>query len=188
MKKLFTLLFLLLTFNHAWADDYVIDTKGYHAFVQFKISHLGYSWLYGRFDVFSGEFSYDEQQPEKATINMTVQTNSVNTNNPARDKHLRSDDFLDVANHPTASFESTSFEPTLNGHGTMKGNLTINGVTQPIELDVNFIGAGKDPWGGERRGYEATTELTLENFKIKKSINGAYQTLFLTVSVEGIKK
>lgn len=187
MKKILTLL-LMFTFFNAWADDYVIDTKGSHAFVQFKISHLGYSWLYGRFDEFSGQFSYDDQQPEKSSIKMTVQTNSVNTNHTARDKHLRSDDFLDVANHPTATFESTAFTPTTDGHGLMKGNLNINGVTQLVELDVNFIGAGKDPWGGERRGYEASTELNLENFKIKKSVNGAYQKLFLTVSVEGIKK
>lgn len=187
MKFLLTTL-LIFTLSVSSADDYVIDTKGSHAFVQFKISHLGFSWLYGRFDDFSGEFSFDENNPEQASIQMTVQTSSVNSNHTARDKHLRSDDFLNVAKHPTATFQSTAFTPTTEGNGIMKGDLTLNGVTQPIELDVTFIGAGKDPWGGERRGYEATTELHLEDFKIKKSVNGAYQKLFLTVSVEGIKK
>ena len=95
MKKIcFLLLILSLT---ATADEYLIDTKGSHAFVQFKISHLGFSWLYGRFDEFSGTFNYDENKPEQASIEMTVQTASVNSNHTARDKHLRSDDFLDVA-------------------------------------------------------------------------------------------
>jgi polyisoprenoid-binding protein YceI len=187
MKFLLTLL-MFFAVSTSSADKFTVDTKGAHAFVQFKISHLGYSWLYGRFDEFSGEFKFDENQPEKANIQMTVQTDSVNTNHGARDKHLRSDDFLHVAKHPTATFKSTSFTPTQNGHGTMTGDLTLNGVTQPISLDVNFIGAGKDPWGGERRGYEATAELNLSDFKIKKSVGGAFEKLFLTVTVEGIKQ
>lgn len=187
MKFLYTLLFLVAV-NAASADKYKIDTEGAHAFVQFKISHLGYSWLYGRFDEFSGEFEYDETKPANANIQMTVQTNSVNSNHAARDKHLRGEDFLNVSKHPTASFKSTSFTPDTNGNGVMKGDLTLNGVTQEITLDVSFVGGGKDPWGGERRGYEATTELKLSDFKIKKSTGGAFEQLFLTVSVEGIKQ
>ncbi|WP_223786865.1 YceI family protein [Marinicella meishanensis] len=187
MKKLLLIALLGLS-GAAAADRYVVDTKGAHAFVQFKISHLGFSWLYGRFDSFSGEFNFDENDPSAARIQMTVDTNSVNSNHTARDKHLRSDDFLNVAAHPTATFVSKSFSPASDGHGTMTGDLTLNGVTQEIELDVKFIGAGKDPWGGERRGYEATTELSLSDFKLKKSVDGAYEQLWLTVSVEGIKQ
>ena len=186
MKKI--LLTLLFITSFATADTYQIDTKGSHAFVQFKISHLGYSWLYGRFDSFDGEFTFDENNPTAASIEMTVDTSSVNSNHTARDKHLRGDDFLNVAAHPTATFNSTSFTPSTDGHGTMTGNLTLNGVTQEVSLDVKFIGAGKDPWGGYRRGYEATTDLQLSKFKLKKSVGGAYENLTLTVSVEGIKK
>ena len=186
MKPLF-FLFLLMALPVS-ADQYVIDTKGSHAFVQFKISHLGFSWLYGRFDDFSGSFTYDESDPAKASIEMTVQTNSINSNHTARDKHLRSDDFLNVAVNPTATFKSSAFTPSENGHGRMTGQLTLNGVTQDISFDVQFIGAGKDPWGGERRGYEATTELKLADYNIKKSVDGAFEKLWLTVSVEGIKQ
>ncbi|MCW8870532.1 MAG: YceI family protein [Proteobacteria bacterium] len=187
MKKLFILFLFALT-PLAQAADYDVDIKGQHAFVQFKIQHLGFSWLYGRFDTFDGSFTYDENAPEKSSIQMTVQTNSVNTNHAERDKHLRSDDFLNVATHPTAHFTSSSFSPTTEGHGTMTGDLTINGVTNEIELDVQFVGAGDDPWGGHRRGYQATTEISLSDFKIKRSLGPASEQLYLTVSVEGIKK
>jgi polyisoprenoid-binding protein YceI len=187
MKKLIILLLFVLT-PLAQAADYDIDIKGQHAFVQFKIQHLGFSWLYGRFDTFDGSFTYDENSPEKSSIQMTVQTNSVNTNHAERDKHLRSDDFLNVSDHPTAQFTSSSFTPTTEGHGTMTGDLTINGVTNEVELDVQFVGAGDDPWGGHRRGYQATTEISLSDFKIKRSLGPASEQLYLTVSVEGIKK
>lgn len=183
MKKLI-LAFCLAATSIVSADTYLVDTKGAHAAVHFKISHLGYSWLYGRFDDFSGEFVFDEKDPSAASIKMTVETNSVNSNHVERDKHLRSDDFLNVAKFPTASFESTQFTPGKDGHGTMQGKLTLNGVTQLISLEVEFVGAGEDPWGGYRRGYEATTELKLSDFNIKKSD----ATLWLTVAVEGIKQ
>lgn len=187
MKKIVILMLFALT-PFAQAADYDLDIKGQHAFVQFKIQHLGYSWLYGRFDTFDGTFSFDENSPEKASIQMTVQTDSVNTNHAERDKHLRSDDFLNVAAHPTAQFISTTFSPAAEGHGTMTGDLTINGVTNEVKLDVQFVGAGDDPWGGHRRGYEATTEISLSDFNIKKSLGPASEKLLLSVSVEGIKK
>jgi len=187
MKKLLILLLFTLT-PLVHAADYDIDIKGQHAFVQFKIQHLGFSWLYGRFDDFNGSFTYDENAPEQSSIQMTVQTNSVNSNHAERDKHLRGEDFLNVSAHPTAQFVSTSFVPTTDGHGTMTGELTINGVTNEVELDVQFVGAGDDPWGGHRRGYEATTEISLSDFKIKRSLGPASEKLYLTVSVEGIKK
>lgn len=188
MKIKNLLLALALSSGIAQADTYNIDTKGAHAFVQFKIQHLGYSWLYGRFDTFSGTFEYDEKNPSAASIEMTVDTASVNSNHTMRDKHLRNDDFLNVEKFPTATFKSTAFTETENGNGTMLGDLTLNGVTKNIELDVELIGAGKDPWGGERRGYEATAEIKLSDFKIKKSLGPKSESLFLTISVEGIKQ
>lgn len=185
MKTLITL-FTLLCSTVIMADTYQVDTKGSHAFVQFKIKHIGISWLYGRFDTFDGTFTYDEKDPSKSTIQMTVDTSSVNSNHTARDKHLRSDDYLNVTAHPTATFNSTSFVETENGHGTVTGNMTLNGVTKEISLDVSFVGGGEDPWGGYRRGYEATTELKLTDYNIKNAAEG--QTVQLIVSVEGIKQ
>src|SRR3954462_7478873 len=88
------------------ADNYTIDTKGGHASINFSIKHLGYSVLTGRFDTFGGDFSYDPAKPETSTINVTIDTNSVNSNHAERDKHLRSEDFLNVKKFPSATFVS----------------------------------------------------------------------------------
>ena len=87
--------------------NYQIDTKGMHASVNFKIQHLGYSWLTGRFDQFGGTFVYDSEKPSNSKVDVSIDTDSVNTNHAERDKHLRSGDFLDVKKFPKATFVST---------------------------------------------------------------------------------
>ena len=91
----------------ASAADYVIDTKGGHASINFKIPHLGFSWLTGRFDTFSGTFTYDDKKPEASKVSVEIDTTSLNSNHAERDKHLRSADFLDAAKFPKATFVST---------------------------------------------------------------------------------
>lgn len=191
MKTLATTLLLsssLLTTSMVQAADYVLDTKGMHAFVQFRVNHLGYSWLYGRFNDFDGKFSYDEKAPEKATVSVTIDTASVDSNHAERDKHLRSDDFLNVEKHPKATFESNSYKPNGDGTATLEGTLTLNGVSKPVTLAVTEIGAGKDPWGGYRRGFEATTSFKMADFDIKKSLGPASTDVEMTLSIEGIRQ
>lgn len=91
------------------ADTYQIDTKGAHAFVQFEISHLGYSWLLGRFNDFDGSFTYDEAKLEASIVELKIKTASVDSDHAERDKHLRSDDFLAVENFPEATFKSKNW-------------------------------------------------------------------------------
>mgnify|MGYP001812329689 CR=1 FL=1 len=170
------------------ADDYVIDTKGAHASIKFRVQHLGYSWLYGRFNEFDGKFSYDEKQPENASVEVTIKTSSVDSNHAERDKHLRSDDFLNVAKYPEAKFVSTGYTQGKDGNGVLKGNLTLNGVTKPLEIDVEFIGAGKDPWGGYRVGFEGTTRFAMADFGIVKDLGPKSKDVEMTLSVEGIKQ
>ena len=170
------------------AADYAIDKEGQHAFVNFKISHLGYSWLWGTFKDFDGSFSFDAAKPEESKVNVTLKTASVDSNHAERDKHLRSDDFLNVAKHPTATFESTSVKSTGEGTADVTGNLTLNGVTKPVVIAARFIGEGQDPWGGYRAGFEGTTTLTLKDFDIKMDLGPASQTVELIISVEGVRK
>ena len=170
------------------ADDYVIDTKGAHASIKFRVQHLGYSWLYGRFNEFDGKFSYDEKQPENASVEVTIKTSSVDSNHAERDKHLRSDDFLNVAKYPEAKFVSTSYTQGKDGNGVLKGNLTLNGVTKPLEIDVEFIGAGEDPWGGYRAGFEGTTSFAMADFGIVKDLGPKSKDVEMILSVEGIKQ
>jgi polyisoprenoid-binding protein YceI len=174
--------------GQAMAADYAIDKQGQHAFVNFKISHLGYSWLYGTFKDFDGTFSYDAANPEASKVNVTLKTASVDTNHAERDKHLRSADFLNVSKHDTATFESTSVKSTGEGSADVTGNLTLNGVTKPVVIAAKFIGEGQDPWGGYRAGFEGTTTLKLKDFDISMDLGPASESVELIISIEGIRK
>lgn len=172
----------------ALAADYVIDTKGAHAFVQFRVQHLGYSWLYGRFNKFDGEFSYDPAKPDASKIAVTIDTTSVDSNHAERDKHIRNDDFLDVEKFPTAKFVSTKVDVIDEKHAKVHGNLTLKDVTKPVTLEVERIGMGPDPWGGERVGFEGKTKFRMKDFNIMKDLGPLSQDVEMILSLEGIKK
>jgi polyisoprenoid-binding protein YceI len=178
----------LIGAGQAMAADYAIDKQGQHAFVNFKISHLGYSWLYGTFKDFDGSFSFDAAKPQDSKVNVTLNTASVDTNHAERDKHIRSDDFLNVSKHPTATFASTSVKSTGEGTADISGDLTLNGVTKPVVIAAKFVGEGKDPWGGFRAGFEGTTTLKLKDFDITKDLGPASESVELIISVEGVRK
>ncbi|HDZ54994.1 MAG TPA: YceI family protein [Pseudomonas xinjiangensis] len=170
------------------AAEYVIDKEGQHAFINFKISHLGYSWLYGRFNDFDGTFTWDADKPEDSQVNVTIDTASVDSNHAERDKHLRSDDFLNVSAHPEATFKSTAVEMTGENTAKISGDLTLNGVTNPVVLDARLLGQGEDPWGGYRAGFEGSTKLTLKDYDIQMDLGPASQEVELILSVEGIRQ
>jgi polyisoprenoid-binding protein YceI len=178
----------LIGAGQAMAADYAIDKQGQHAFVNFKISHLGYSWLYGTFKDFDGTFSFDAAAPEASKVNVTLNTTSVDTNHAERDKHIRSADFLNVSKHPTATFASTSVKSTGEGTADITGDLTLNGVTKPVVIAAKFIGEGTDPWGGYRAGFEGSTTLKLKDFDISKDLGPASESLELIISIEGIRQ
>lgn len=190
LKKTLTALALgsALLAGQAMAADYVIDKQGQHAFVNFKISHLGYSWLWGTFKDFDGTFSFDAAKPEASKVSVTLKTASLDSNHAERDKHLRSEDFLNVSKHPTATFESTSVKSTGEGTADITGNLTLNGVTKPVVIAAKFLGEGDDPWGGYRAGFEGSTTLKLKDFGIKMDLGPASQTVDLIISVEGVRQ
>jgi polyisoprenoid-binding protein YceI len=146
--------------------------------------------LTGRFDTFSGDFSYDSAKPETSSINVTIDTNSVNSNHAERDKHLRSADFLNVEKFPKATFVSTKVvvDAANKEAFDLVGDLTLNGVTKSVTLDVEKVGEGKDPWGGYRAGFQGSTEITMKDFNIKMDLGPASQTVKLELYVEGVKK
>jgi polyisoprenoid-binding protein YceI len=170
------------------AAEYTIDKKGAHAFIQFRIKHLGYSWLFGRFNDFSGQFSYDEKNPAAAKVAVDIKPASVDSNHAERDKHLRGEDFLYVEKYPTAKFVSTSFKELGDGKASLQGELTLRGVTKTVEIDVQHIGHGDDPWGGYRRGFYGTTEFALADFGIPFDLGPASKTVQLELSIEGIRQ
>lgn len=176
---------LLLSLSVHAAEDYVIDTRDAHAFVQFKVSHIGFSWLYGRFNDFEGRFSLDLDALENSSAHAVIRTNSVDTNNPARDRHLQAPAFLDAENFPEATFQSTGFAEDENGGYVLTGDFTLRGVTRPVTLKVEQVGAGEDPWGGFRRGFSATTTLKLADFDMDPGLGPSVSEVEIIISVEG---
>ncbi len=178
---------LLFTTGSAIAADYKIDKEGQHAFVNFRIQHLGYSWLYGTFKDFDGTFHFDDKNPAADNVRVTINTGSVDTNHAERDKHLRSAEFLNVAKFPQATFSST--EVKKEGEKLdITGDLTLNGVTKPVTLEAKLVGQGDDPWGGKRAGFEATGKIQLKDFNITTDLGPASQAVELIISVEGIQQ
>ena len=167
------------------AADYTIDTT--HSFVEFKIQHLGYSWLYGRFNKLDGTMKYDAENPENSAINITIDTGSIDSNHAERDKHLRGDDFLSVSKFPQATFKSSSYKGDAN-KGILTGVLSLHGVEKTIEIPVEKIGEGPDPWGGERAGFSGTYTLTRADFGMDYELGPASTKVILTLGIEGIKK
>jgi polyisoprenoid-binding protein YceI len=172
----------------AEVENYTIDTEGAHAFVQFRIKHLGYSWLYGRFNDFGGSFSFDTDNPNNSSVQVDIKTASLDSNHAERDKHLRGEDFLDVSKYPDAGFKSTSVTMNADGTGTLIGDFTLRGITKPVTIELEQVGAGPDPWGGYRRGFQGSTSFALKDFGIDYDLGPASQQVEIILSVEGIRQ
>ncbi len=183
-NALFGAALLAGTSGYAQAETYAIDTKGAHASINFSVKHLGFSWLTGRFDKFGGSFEFDKDNPAKSSVTVEIDTTSVNSNHEARDKHLRSEDFLNVAAHPKASFKSTGIEVTGEKTAKITGDFTLNGVTKPIVINAEYLGGGDDPWGGHRQGFMGTATFSMADFNFKKD----YGQVKLELHAEGIRQ
>ena len=169
------------------AADYVVDKEGQHAFVDFKISHLGYSYITGTFKDIDGKFSFDAAKPEDSKIEFNVNTASVFTNHAERDKHIASADFLNASKFGKATFVSTSVKSTGANTADVTGDLTLLGVTKPVVVKATFLGEGKDPWGGYRAGFEGTTNIKRSDFGKQKDLGPSSDAVELYVTFEGVK-
>jgi len=181
---IFSALFLAGLTN-ANAANFKIDTDGMHGFIEFKVSHMGFSVLGGRFDKFEGTFTWDKNNPAASSAEVTIQTASIDTNHAQRDQHLSSPDFLNVAKFPTATFKSTKFEGDAKG-GKLSGNFTLNGVTKPIVIDVKAIGEGTDFKQAYRAGFTGSTVLNGADYGYTSQMFP--KTIDLALSVEGIQQ
>jgi len=189
-KHLLAAAFLgLSTLLPVQAAEYVIDTEKAHAFIDFRIQHLGYSWMSGRFNDFSGRFNYDAEQPEMAKIDVEIDVASVDTNFAERDKHLRSEKFLNTDEFPQAYFRSKSVTKQSDGSLLVIGDFTLHGVTNELAIPVSKVGEGADPWGGYRAGFVGETSFKISDYGIDVSrLGDSSQVVYLTLSIEGIKQ
>ena len=147
-------------------ETYQVDIEGMHAFIQFKVSHLGFSYIIGRFNRLDGSFIVNNRDFSQSSVSLKIDTASIDSNHAERDKHLRGDEFLNVKKFPQAKFVSTRVEPGEEGQAKLIGDLTLHGVTKEIVIAIREVGKGTDPWGGYRRGFEGTTEINPKDFGI----------------------
>ena len=172
----------------AQADTYKIDPT--HTSVTFHISHLGYSELVVRFNTVEGSSNYDPANPNASSVTVNIPLASLDTNLAERDEHLKGEEFLNVANNPTMTFTSTSFKMDDDDadEGKLTGNLTINGVTKTVVIDVDKVGEGKDPWGGYRAGFEGDLEINRSDFNVSGMPKLIGDKVEIDLQVEGIRQ
>ena len=186
----FLVLFFLLGVPAVWADSYKVDKD--HTSISFKIRHI-FSNVQGSFRDFDGAIEYDPDKPETWSANGTIKVDSIDTNVPERDKHLKSKDFFDAAQFPAISFKTTKVISSTKENAKVEGLITIHGVEKPVVLDVEIHGVGKDPWGNVRAGFTATTKINRKDFDIiynqvlDKGQLMIGEDVIITLEIEGIK-
>lgn len=150
---------------------YQIDKA--HSEATFQVRHL-LSKVRGRFSDLEGTIDFNEDRPEGSSVRFRIDAKSIDTNQPDRDAHLRSDDFFAVDKYPALTFESTKIVRRGDALFDVTGNLTIRGVTKEIVLPVSYLGRARDPWGNEKLAFE--TGITLNRKDYGLMWNAALET------------
>lgn len=167
MKRLFLatasafMAFAAMSQTNTWKTD------NSHSNVKFSVTHLVVSDVDGNFKNFAGTVTSTKPDFTDATIDFTVDINSINTDNESRDKHLKSDDFFNAEKFPQMKFKSTSLKKVSGNKYTLEGDLTIRDVTKKVKFDVVFGGTIKDPWGNTRAGFKATGAINRFDYNLK---------------------
>jgi polyisoprenoid-binding protein YceI len=143
-------------------DKWEIDST--HSGVHFSVRHMVVAKVRGQFARWSGTISVEDGDLARASVNAVIDASSIETGLSDRDTHLKSADFLDVANHPELTFKSTRVEKLGDERLRVVGELTIRGTTREVVLDVEYAGQTKDPWGNVRAGFTAKTSLERKDF------------------------
>lgn len=172
------------------ADEYAVDPM--HSGVNFKISHLGLSWIHGRFNSYSGSFTLDaadpgKSDPGKSSFTLTIKTESIDTNNAKRDEHLRAPDFFNAKQYPTITFKSTAVKPAKEGY-EVTGDLTLHGVTKPVTFTLVGGRKAEFPQGVQRTGFSMEFVLKRSEFGMTKFGDMLGDDVHVAVSFEGTKK
>ncbi len=156
------------------ATKWNLDTT--HSEITFKVRHMMISNVKGAFNTFTAEVEAEDDTFKNAKVSATIQTDSIDTNNADRDTHLKSADFFNAEQNPTITFESDSLNDDVTGH------LTINGVTKPVQLEVEFGGINQDPWGNTKAGFTFEGKIKRSDFGL--NWNAALETGGVLVSDE----
>jgi polyisoprenoid-binding protein YceI len=171
----------------ACATDFEIDPV--HSGVNFKISHVGISWIYGRFDSFSGSFALDPANPAASSFAMIIKADSIDTNNKKRDEHLSSPDFFNVKQFPGMEFKSTAVKPVDDGY-QVTGDFTMHGVTKPLTFTLKGGRTAELPPNSGMKRTAFVTQFTLKrsDFGIDKFKDMLGDEAYCDVSFEAVPK
>lgn len=140
-----------------------------HSLAEFSVRHMMVSTTRGQFQDVTGTLQLDESDLTKSTVDATINVNSITTRDEKRDGHLRSADFFDAESFPTITFKSTSVTKKGDDY-IVAGDLTIRGVTRPVELKAEFNGFNTTPWGNRVAGFSADTEISRKDFGLEWNV------------------
>src|SRR5690349_1260167 len=140
-----------------------------HTDVTFTARHLMVTKVRGRFPLAGGSITI-APNPLDSSVEATVDVARVDSGDTGRDEHLRSADFFDAEHHPTVAFRSTKVEDAGDGTYRLTGDLTIKGVTKPVTLDLEYLGTISSPWGDQRAGFSATTEVSRKEWGLEWNV------------------
>jgi polyisoprenoid-binding protein YceI len=148
----------------ALSGDYTIDTA--HSRVGFVARHAMVTKVRGSFDEFEGSIHIDGDNPANSSGRVTIQAKSINTRNSQRDEHLRSNDFLDMDNNSEITFVSSGIKQTGDAEFVVSGDLSIRGVSKPIEIPFEYTGSATDPFGNQRLGLEGSVVINRKDYGV----------------------
>src|SRR5699024_9292653 len=141
-----------------------------HSQIGFVARHAMVTKVRGRFDEYEGSGYFDAENPANSRIELTIQADSIDTRNADRDAHLRSNDFIDMENHPRIRFVSTAVEQVEPGNFRVDGDLTIKSVTNPVSIDFEYMGTAVDPYGNRRIGLEGETRVNRKDWGVNWNV------------------
>ena len=173
--------------EQAKAGTYELDTS--HASVLFNVNHFGFSEFRGRFDTVTGSLNLDNAAPDNSAVTVEIDVSSLHTGVPELDEKLLAEGMFDAQTHPVAAFTSGSITRTSESTALVDGTLTINGVTQAVQLDARFIGSGTNPLSGRQTiGFTATSTIKRSEFGLSEWLPFVRDDVTLTIDVEFYEK
>ena len=195
MKKGFFFTALLVLASIASFAQVKWNADPAHTSIIFGVKHLGLSYVQGHFNKFNGTIeTADSTNFQNAKVDFTVDASSISTGVDQRDGHLKTDDFLNVAEYPSITLKSVSLKKVAGSKYLLLADLTIRNTTKRVTFDVTYNGVIKDPWGLRRAGFTAKTTINRLDFGVKyadKLPSGVYAvapTVDITVNVEAVKQ
>lgn len=173
----------------ARADDYTVDNS--HTAVIFSVKHVNFSYTFGRFNKVSGKYTLDPAKPENSKFEVTIAVDSIDTNNPDRDGHLKNADFFNAPEFPLITFKSTKVVPKKEGETDIlevTGDMTMHGVTKPVTFKLEKVGEGQGPGPmGYRSGFVCAAKLKRSDFGMNKVLDMVGDDVAINISFEGLR-